>query len=250
MKKLLYLTLFLFASCATPKNMVYFQDAERDTPQEVTQNYDSKIQKDDLLAISVSSKNPELATPFNKITTATPIASQDGGTYLVSSNGDIVFPILGELFVAGSTYPELASMIENKITEGGYINDPTVTVKSMNFKISVLGEVKLPGVKRIDSERITIFDAIGLAGDMTIYGMRENVSVIREENGKREITTIDLSQKEIFTSPYYYLHPNDIVYVQPNKKQQKTSVNNPYIASIIISTTSMLVTLVNLFTRF
>lgn len=249
MKKILYLTLFALASCAAPKNVIYFENAERAAPQTVTQSYNSKIQKDDLLSIIVSSKNPELATPFNKVVSTT-TTTPEGGAYLVNSSGDIVFPILGKLFVTGLTNTELASMIENKIIEGGYINDPTVTVQSMNFKISILGEVKLPGVKRIDSERITILDAIGLAGDLTIYGQRENVSVIREENGKREIVDIDLSKKDVFTSPYYYLHPNDIVYVKPNRKQQKVSNSNPYVASTIISTTSLLISIANLIIRF
>lgn len=253
MKNLFYVTLLILSSCAIPKNMIYFSDVEKFSAQTVSQNYDNRIQKDDLLSIVVSSKNPELVVPFNPITLATSpnvtSTSLEYTGYLVNSKGEIVFPFLGKLNIVGLTYSELASFIEQKIIDGGYVNDPTVTVKLLNYKISVLGEVKLPGVKNINSERVTILDALGLAGDLTIYGQRHNISVIREEDGKREVAVVDISNKELFNSPYYYLRPNDIVYVQPNKKQQRTSVYDPYVLPSILSGTSIIVTILGILLR-
>lgn len=252
MKKFLILALLALASCATPKDIAYFADAERAKAEPILQEYGNKIQKDDLLAISVSSKSPELAIPFNTnsmtITTlGAPQAAQPAQTgYLVSSEGDIVFPILGRIRVTGLTHMELASLIEKLIVDGGYIKDPTVTVKLLNYKISVLGEVKQPGVKKIETDRITILEAISLAGDLTIYGKRDNISIIRETNGLREIASVNVSNKEIFTSPYYYLQPNDVIYVEPNKKQKRASAYNPYILPTAISSLSLLATILNI----
>lgn len=252
MKKIIYIVLLLLVSCATPKNMIYFVDAENIAQEPIKQDYINKIQKDDLLSITVGSKTPELAIPFNPVTNlnvATPktLAETDG--YLVNSEGYITFPILGKIEVAGLTYSELASLIEKLIIEGGYINDPIVTVKLLNYKISVLGEVKMPGVQDIKTERVTIFEALSMAGDLTIYGQRDNVSIIREENGARTIAYVDLTTSDIFNSPYYYLRPNDVIYIEPNKKQQRASVNNPYLVSSLLSATSLLVNLTNFITR-
>ena len=252
MKKIVYLVLLLLVSCSTPKNMIYFVDAENIAGQQITQNYINKIQKDDLLSITVGSKTPELAIPFNPVTNvnmATPKTLAETEGYLVNSEGYITFPILGKIKVLGLTYSELASLIEKLIIEGGYINDPIVTVKLLNYKISVLGEVKMPGVKDINTERVTIFEALSMAGDLTIYGQRENVSIIREENGQRTVAYVDLTNSDIFNSPYYYMRPNDVIYIVPNKKQQRQSVNNPYLVNSILSGTSLLVNLANFLTR-
>lgn len=249
MKELLYLAVLLFSSCTASQKLIYFENTERDVKRAFTQQYDLRIQKDDLLSITVSSKTPELATPFNLTTPVSGSISEQTG-YLVDSQGNVMFPILGKIYAQGFTLSELASNIEARIIEDGYFVDPTVNVKLLNFKISVLGEVKSPGLKKIESGRITILDAIGLAGDLTIYGVRDNVSLIRETNGQRVVATVDLTNDKLFSSEYYYLNPNDIIYVQPNKKQQKQSSSNPYVLSTIFSGTSLLVTIIALILRF
>lgn len=252
MKIIFYtLLLFLFASCTAPKNMVYFSDAERFMYENVKQNYVNKIQKDDILSIVVGSKSPELVVPFNPSIVASNSVNHLANqvtlvTYLVTPEGDIIFPILGRLKVEGLTHCELSTLIESKIKDGEYLTDPTVTVKLTNYKISILGEVNKPGVQKIESDRITIYEAISLAGDLTIYGIRSNISVIREENGKRIIAHVDISNKSIFDSPYYYLRPNDVVYIEPNERKKKTSDRNPAITSSILSGISLLVSLANL----
>lgn len=254
MKKLIYFSLLIVTlSCSTPKNVVYFADAERFSKEEVRHTYVNQIQKDDQLSITVGSKSPELALPFNTLLQNNSSAqlnneaNKDG--YLVSPNGEIIFPILGKIHVIGLTHNELADTIANRIKREGYINDPTVTVKLLNYKISVLGEVNTPGMKKIDSDRVTIFEALSMAGDLTIYGKRENISIIREDNGKREIAYVDISNKNIFASPYYYLRPNDVLYIEPNKKKVKQSVGNPNALSTIFSATSLVVTVINFLTR-
>ena len=243
--------LFLAASCAAPKNIAYFSDAERFVYQDVKQNYINKIQKDDILSIVVGSKNPELVVPFNPTTTTTnplnPLSNQVAlVNYLVDANGEIIFPILGRLKVEGLTNGELSKLLESKLIDGQYINDPTVTVKLTNYKVSVMGEVNRPGVQHINSDRITIYEALSLAGDLTIFGIRENISVIREENGKRIIAHVNIGSKEIFDSPYYYLRPNDVVYVEPNERKKKTSDRNPAVVSSILSGLSLIVSVTNL----
>ncbi len=248
MQKILLASLILFlTSCAAPKNFIYYENAGSFTGQEVLQSYENKIQKDDVLAIMVGSQSPELTAPFNPVgnTTASSVKNEPYG-HLVDAQGDIVFPIIGKIHVLGMTHKELAAYIEKAIIDGGYIKDPSVSVSLQNFKISVLGEVKAPGVKAIASERVTIFDAIGLAGDLTIYGLRNNISIIREEDGKRALAYVDISNKEIFNSPYYYLRPNDIVYVQPNKKQQKASNTDLTAFTMVVSSTSLLISIANL----
>lgn len=249
MRNFFYFILLALASCATPENLVYFKDAGRFEKQIVSQEYNNRIQKDDLLSVTVNSKNPELTLPFNSLQSATLTPDRNissSPSYLVDSNGDIVFPIFGKIPVLGLTHAELSALIEQKIINGGYIKDPTVTVKLLNYKISVLGEVKMPGLKKIETERVTVFDALALAGDLTIYGQRQNIAVIREVNGQREVANVDISSKDVFTSDYYYLRPNDIVYVQPNKKQQRASMQNPYLLSTIFSGSSLLVNMLDL----
>lgn len=251
MNKILLFALIFLAACAVPKKILYFEDAGTFSEQEVTQTYENKIQKDDVLSIFVNSKSPELTTPFNvSNATSSSNGTSESSGFIVDVQGNIIFPVIGNIHVEGLTYRELAAHIEKAIIDGGYINDPSVSVKLQNFKISVLGEVKSPGVKNISSERVTIFDVLGLAGDLTPYGQRENISIVREQNGKRELAYIDVNSKDIFDSPYYYLHPNDIVYVQPNKKQQRNSVSNPAVLSTIVSSVSLIMTVTNLIFTF
>lgn len=252
MKTKFYLLLLtiLLSACAAPKNFVYFSGADQLKNIAITQDYEHRIKNDDLLYITVTSSNPDLAAPFNpsslnRNSTATQEAVEYA-SYLVDIQGNVVLPVLGKVNVKGLTRTELATKIEQLIVEGQYIKDPSVTVKLINFKVSVLGEVKTPGVKQVNTDRLTIFDALGLAGDLTIYGKRENVSIIREVDGVRQIAKVDLSSSDILSSQYYYLQPNDILYIQPNKKQQRNSVWDPSILSAILSGTSVLLSITSL----
>ncbi len=206
--------------------------------------------------ILVESETPKVAAPFNKQTNKqinletgynnfngiNPIL--DG--YLVSKNGEIVFPILGKLKVSGLTHQELGVLIEEKLKSGQHITDPMVTVKLLNYKIYVMGEVARPGVVNVDNEKITILEALSAAGDLTIYGLRDNVTVVREHNGKRQIGNVDLTSKDLFSSPYYYLQQNDVIYVEPNNRRKRQGVQDLTALSAATSIASFFASLLSI----
>ena len=167
----------------------------------------------------------------------------------VDENGFVEMPIIGAVQCKGLTRSELAKIIADKIVEGGYINDPTVNVQFSDMKISVIGEVARPGSFDIDRDRITIFDALAMAGDMTVYGVRSEVIVTRETDGKRTIEVLDLTSKELFNSPAFYLQQNDVVYVKPNKYKAQSgeiSQNRSFYLSLVstaVSVATLIVTL-------
>ena len=239
----------LLAGCRTTDGMAYFNDAPRDTPRAYASQFSKGIQTNDQLSIYVESGTPESTKQYNQETNK--IAVQDGvvinpGTgqqrvagYLVSAAGDIIFPVLGKIHVLGMTHDSLAHYIEGRLKGEGHIIDPRVTVKLMNFKVSVLGDVAKPGQLSVDGERLTIFEALAMCGDLTIYGQRENVTVVREENGQRTVGRVNLSSKEIFDSPYYYLHQNDVVYVEPNDKRKRDAERDLTTLSIVSSSVSI-----------
>lgn len=243
----------LAASCGEPVELAYFKDAPRDVEMEQSGQFSKGIQSNDLLYIYVESRAPEATVRFNQETNKVAV---DGGVvmnpgssavsgYLVNNEGDIIFPVLGKIHVLGKTHAQLAAEIERRLIGEGHILDAVVTVKLMNFKVSVIGDVVKPGVIQASGERLTIFEALSMVGDLTIYGQRENVTVIREENGTRIIGELDLTSKDIFDSPFYYLHQNDVVYVEPNMKKKKNAERDPmtlsYISSVV-SIVSMLTT--------
>ena len=244
------IAIFLFASCQSYKKVPYLQDAEV-VEQTVQQKnlYDAKIMPKDLLTIVVSCTSPELAVPFNLTvatqnnvattsTTTQPVLQQ----YLVDNDGKINFPVLGELKVGGLTKKEAEQMIVEMLKP--YITEtPIVTVRMANYKISVIGEVARPGTFTISNEKVNLLEALAMAGDMTVWGLRDNVKLIREgADGKQEIVTLDLSKAEIVLSPYYWLQQNDIVYVTPTKtKARNSDVGNS--TSLWFSATSVLVSL-------
>ena len=209
----------LCTSCASSKKVVYLQDVVPLKQQDIEQKYEVYIHNDDLLAIMVNSKNPELALPFNMPMVSYQLGSQTAPQqrvlgYLVDTNGDIDFPILGKLHVAGLTRLQLTDMIKQRLIDEDLIKDPIVTVQFLNYKVSVMGEVNRPGSFNISGDRITLLEALSMAGDLTIYGRRDRVAVIREKDGKRTILMHDLRSSDIFNSPCYYLQQNDIVYVK------------------------------------
>ncbi len=248
--------LLCFVSCRSTSGMAYFNqlDASESTGMEVAANYELKIAPDDMLSITVASSVLEAVAQYNLPAVSYSTPGQTNVTvipnlqvYTVDRDGDIYFPVIGKIHVEGLTRRELARYIEGRIAEA--VEDPLVIVQFMNFKVVVLGEVMRPGPITMSSERISILDAIGAAGDLTIYGMRENVLLIREEDGKRVFQRFDLSDPAIFSSPYYYLKQNDVVYVEPNKAKKGAShydQNASFkvsVASVVVSTLSVLASL-------
>lgn len=252
---LLCLIVFL-ASCSAPKEVLYLQDIASIKEENIDKNYEVIIHKDDLLAILVNSKDPELALPFNMPVVTYQIGAQTTAQqrllgYLVDQNGDIDFPILGKIHVEGLTRMQVTELIKQKLMSEDLIKDPIVTVQFLNFKVSVMGEVTRPGTFDISGDRITLLEALSMAGDLTIYGRRDRVAVIREKDGKRRILYHDLRSSDIFQSPCYYLQQNDIVYVEPNKAktgQSRINSNNSVgvwlsAVSVLASITSLMVTM-------
>lgn len=238
-----------FTACTSTKKIIYLQDVVPLKQQEIEQKYEVIIHGDDLLAIMVNSRDPELALPFNMPMVSYQLGSNTGGQqrvlgYLVDTNGNIDFPILGEIHVEGLTRMQLTELIKSKLIEGDLIKDPIVTVQFLNFKISVMGEVGRPGSFTISGDRITLLEALSMAGDLTIYGRRDRVGVIRENDGKRTILFHDLRSADIFNSPCYYLQQNDIVYVEPNKaKSGQSSINQNNSIGVWVSVISLLTTI-------
>lgn len=238
-----------FTACTSTKKILYLQDVVPLKQQEIEQKYEVIIHSDDLLAIMVNSRDPELALPFNMPMVTYQLGSNSTGQqrvlgYLVDTNGDIDFPILGKIHVEGLTRMQLTELVKNKLIEGDLIKDPIVTVQFLNFKVSVMGEVGRPGSFTISGDRITLLEALSMAGDLTIYGRRDRVGVIRENNGKRTILFHDLRSAEIFNSPCYYLQQNDIVYVEPNKaKSGQSGINQNNTIGVWVSVISLLTTI-------
>ena len=233
LNKLIFVVLlpFLFTACQSYKKVPYLQDSgEVQRAVAEAKLYDARIMPKDLLTIVVSCTDPELAEPFN-LTVATPVsASQNNLTsqpalqqYLVDNRGNIEFPILGTLHIGGLTKSEAETLIKGKLSD--YIKEsPIVTVRMANYKISVIGEVNAPGTFTISNEKVNLFEALAMAGDMTVYGLRDNVRLIREDaDGHQHIITLDMNRADIVQSPYYYLQQNDILYVTPNKTKAKTA---------------------------
>ena len=250
-------SLLVLASCKTTDKVTYFQDITETghgTLMNDSYNYETKIVPDDDLSILVSSIDPASVAVFNlpvvsvqpseETTIKSTAAIQ---TYLVNREGNIEFPVLGRLHVAGLTCDQLAELLKDKIS--AYAKSPIVSVKIQNFKVSVLGEVNEPGTKTVASERLTVLEAIGAAGDLTIHGERNNVLIIRDVNGKKEFQRLDLTSSDLFASPYYYLQQNDVVYVEPNKarkgnsKYSQSAQFNISLASTIVSAVSVIASL-------
>lgn len=229
MTRNLFFTLTIFmmlCNCSTKQDVQYLQDMTADNVEYVVANTGIIIEPNDLLSIIISTKDPELASIFNNQpgTINNTTISNDNTReidygYRVNSDGDINFPILGCIHVSGLNREEVSNLIKKRIQKEGLIKELSVSVSFLNFKISVLGDVKNPGNFIINDDKFTIFQALAEAGDMNITGERNNVMVIREKNGKRNIYTLDMTSKSIFNSPAYYLQQNDVVYVVPNEKK-------------------------------
>ena len=245
------LFVILLFSCASKKDIVYYQNIDSLNNQEKSTSYEIKIQPDDLLMIIVSAEDPEIAAPFNlksisvqnpgKLDAAT--GQQTMQLYLINSDGYIDFPVLGKLKVGGLSRTELLQMLQMKI--GAYIKNPIVNLRIMNFKVSVQGEVNLPGTYTVASERVTLIEALTMAKDLTIYGKRNNILIIREIDGLKSYNRVDITKAEFINSPFYYLAQNDVVYVEPNKNRINGAAIGPN-TGVVISISSLLITLITL----
>lgn len=248
-KLLILLLSMLLFSCASREKLVYLQNEFN--AQNVTQ-FQTRIQPDDVLMIIISSENPEVAAPYNLKNVVLQSNSEESSqmqrtqTYIVDVEGNIEFPVLGKVKLGGLSKEEAVNYIKNLLED--HVKDAVVNLRILNYKISVLGEVNRPGTFSIPSERVTVLEALGKAGDLTIYGKRKNVLLIREENGVISTHRLDLTKSDIVNSPYYYLAQNDVVYVEPNKTKINSSAVGPNIA-IGISALSLVVTIIALTTR-
>lgn len=248
----------IFAACSSSKSsLTYFENlnAQADSVFLSGGKYNVKIVPDDELGIYVSSMNPTATLYYNMPVTDKTIRGEQEvsavprlQTYIVDSKGDINFPVLGKIHVQGMTTEELTDYLTARISED--VKNPSVRVELMNFNVNVMGEVTKPGRIPITSERVSILDALALAGDMTEYGKRENVILIREENGKREVHRLNLNDAQTLSSPYFYLQQNDVIYVEPNdirKENSKYNQNNSYkisVVSTVVSAASVIASLV------
>lgn len=239
---LVIVVVLLLSSCVSQRKVAYFNGVDANSHTEINKhfqtNHEAKIVNGDMLSITVSGLDPLAVAPFNLplVSYATPgsdqlYASPTLQSYLVDVNGLIDFPIIGEIKLAGLSKSEAIKLIDQKLKP--YLKDPIVTIQFMNYKITVLGEVMRPGQYMITNERVTVLDALGLAGDMTIYGVRNNLLITRENNGKLEFVRLNLNSDDVFKSPYFYLQQNDVVYVEPNRVKSVGAQNfSLYLSSL------------------
>lgn len=241
------LVMFFGVACTSTKQAVYFYNVQDTTYMQRGREAQTLISENDILGIVISSLNPEASAIFNPIninniksTTVTGNNTEPGG-YLVNIDGTIQLPVLGTMKAAGLTKKQLKDNITSMILSKKLLIDPLVEIRFLNYEVTVLGEVGHPTVITVPSERISLLKAIGLAGDLTIYGKRENVLLIREENGEKKTRHIDLNSSNFFNSPYYYLQPNDVIYVQPNKAKVASAGRTQQLLPIILSSLSIVV---------
>ncbi|MDK2771858.1 MAG: polysaccharide biosynthesis/export family protein [Flavobacterium sp.] len=251
-KKITIIILFLnllLVSCVSKQKILYIQDTVTNNSNN---SFELKLEPDDMLLINVTSENPEIAEPYNlKSVTLQNNTEEDAATrkqltYLIDKNGYIDFPIVGKIKIGGLTKEQATNEIQSILKD--HVKDALVTIRLVNFKITVLGEVQKPGAYTIKSERITLLEALGMAGDLTIYGKRNNVLLIREQNGEKITHRIDLTKSSFFDSPYYYLAQNDVLYVEPNGTKVNSSAIGPNL-TVGISALSLIVTIIALTTR-
>lgn len=239
----------LFSSCTNSKKATYFygmKDGAVATPTPVPE---SIIQKNDILSITVSSLNPEASALFNASNGTAAAGGSAGGStgaaaavgYLVGPEGTIQFPLLGLVKAEGLTKNQLKDYITKTLSERKLLVDPIITIRFQNFRVTVLGEVNHPSVVSVPNEKLSLLEALGLAGDLTIYGERKNVMIIREQGDQKLIKRINLNSAELFSSPYYYLQSNDIVYVEPNKVKVSSASRTMQWLPIVISGLSLAV---------
>lgn len=241
----------LVSSCTDVRKSIYFSNQQDTTIVSKNEAPLTYIQPNDLLSIAVSSLNPAATAVFNTPNNSYVSSSSASGMnlqspgYLVNTDGNIQFPIIGNIKVSGLTTNQLREQLTKELIDRKLLVDPVVVVRQLNFKVSVLGEVAHPTVINVPSEKISLLEALGLAGDITIYGRKDNVLVIREESGKKIIHHINLNSSQIFNSPYYYLKSNDIVYVEASKARISSASQTVQILPIVLSGLSFIAIIVS-----
>jgi polysaccharide export outer membrane protein len=245
-----------FFSCVDTRKAVYFNNITDMRIPAATKDLEPIIQHNDIIAIHVSSLNPEATEIFNTQKSTNIVGgggaiavSGEANGYLVNPDGTIQFPVLGNLKVVGMTKAQLKEQITKNLLERKLLVDPIVDIRFVNFRVTVLGEVGRPAVVNVPNEKISILEAIGMAGDLTIYANRENVLLIRETDGVKEIKRLNLNNNEIFTSPYYYLRSNDIVYAEPNKTKVRNTSQSWQIMPLVLASLSFIVITLDILTR-
>ncbi len=247
--------ILLFTSCATKEDVVYFNGINSSDNSVGLDSYSPTYHIDDELVIVVNAIDAEAAMPFNQFAVAysSDTRMAEGRprlqTYIINADGNVQMPVIGDVKLAGLNRAQAVALLEGKLKD--YIKDPIVNIRTVNYKITVLGEVNRPGTYTATNERITLIEAIGMAGDLTIYGERENVLVIQDYDGKKTYTRVNLKSDELFNSPVYYLGQNDVVYVEPNQTRSRGSSIGAATAVIIsvvgilISVATLVVTVTN-----
>ena len=254
MKQLIYLVFLtlLINSCVSQQDWVYFQDDP--TKIRKVEVFKLRYQPNDLLSINVTALDMDATQPFNLFVADPSVINNLSVTsqvrqqpYLVDENGQINFPVLGRLTVSGLSRDDLTELLESKLKT--FIKDPVVTIRLTNFRVSILGEVKLPGTYTITNERVSILEALALAGDLNITGKRSNLLLIREENGVLTKKYINLGSDDVLNSPFFYLKPNDVLYVEPNKSKVRSSTDALRFTSISLSVITTLTTILSIMLR-
>lgn len=267
MKKICVILLMAIAlaSCASQKRVVYLQDLDTDKISQISEEFQIRLKPLDRITVIVNSQNPELAAPFNTSSSYNSLSGVpiDGRGYssaassaiqvrTIDEQGYLDMPIIGKIYCGGKTRSEVAAEIADKIIKGGHLSDPSVNIQFADMFVTIVGEVTRPGRYNISTDRISLFDALAMAGDLTVYGQRNDVTVIREENGVRTHKQLDLTKQDIFTSPYFYLQQNDMVYVKPNKYKAQTGEYNQNrsfylsIVSTLVSIATLVVTITSI----
>lgn len=242
----------MFSSCVSNKNIAYLQN-DTINQKEVSNIYTTVFKPDDLLQIAVSSSDLQASIPFNlpaiaiSTSTASVIGQPQQLPYLVDSKGEIDFPVLGKIKIGGLTREEAINLLKNKLSPK-YIKNPNINIRITNFKVNVLGDVARPGTYTIPNERVTILDAISLAGDLNISARRDNVLVTREEDDLKREYRVDLRSKELYTSPVFYLQQNDNIYIEHNYARIQSASSNSN-TSLFISITGLAITIISLILR-
>src|SRR5690606_441570 len=246
---LVFIAVLLCTSCASRKDLVYFQpdSVQLNTSYELNA---PKLQPGDILAISVTADDIRATQPFNQVSPYQTGTIQSTNpfipTYAIDVNGEIDFPKLGKVKLAGKTRTQAIEYLRREV--GRFIVDPGISIEVRNFRVTVLGEVKSPGTFTINNDRITLLEALGHAGDLTINGVRKNILVIREQNGKKQEFRVDLTKREALNSPAYYLAQNDVVYVEPNGARVQSSKYTQN-TSVFVSVASVIITMISVLTR-
>ncbi|KJD36041.1 sugar transporter [Tamlana sedimentorum] len=238
---------FSITSCVTKQEIVYFQNAKDFETMVDTDTFEAKLKIGDIISVYISTLNPTLAQPYNLVMATG--AAGEMVTYIIDVDGNIDYPVLGKIKLVGLTVEEAKELFKKKFKDGNLLKDPVVIIRILNYRVTIAGEVNGPGVYNIQNERVTILEALGMAGDLTIKARRDNVLVIRNQNGTKTYSRVDLTSKEVFNSPVFYLTQNDYVYVEPNNSAISGASGDSRVNTLITITSFILTTALIFVTR-